>query len=79
MCTVNDDNTITPCGGLWPEGSHTAAWHPHANCPKCSDEREATLQDVTTWLVKHAANRSSWTDLTEKLMREFRVLRKETT
>lgn len=78
MCTIADDGTIRPCGGLWPEGSHEAAWHPHANCPTCSTEAEAALFDLATWLVAHGPKRASWSELAEKLLKDFRVLRKET-
>lgn len=77
MCTVNDDNTITPCGGNWPEETHAAAWHPHANCPTCADQNEVTYQALVEWLVRYGARKDSWSYLAERLMKEFRVLRKE--
>ncbi len=78
MCTLATDGTIHPCGALWPEGSHEAAWHPHVNCPVCAATHDATHQELTMWLVQHAG-RNSWQDLATKLMKDFRVLRKETT
>lgn len=76
MCTINDDGTIRPCGGMWPEGSHEAAWHPHANCPVCAAATEATHRDVTMWFVANGSTRP-WSNVIDKFMREFRVLRKE--
>lgn len=76
MCTVNDDNTITPCGGNWPEETHAAAWHPHTNCPTCAAQTEATHYELTMWLVRNGGLRS-WSNTATKLMEEFRVLRKE--
>ena len=78
MCTMNDDGTVTPCGGLWPEGSHEAAWHPHANCPTCASEHEVMHNQMTRWLIEQGHTRA-WSDLAAKLLKTFRVIRRENT